>query len=254
MHRAALRPAARALSRHATSPASRRLASTSPVDRPRSWKSSALRWGLAGGALYYYSTSSVFAEEPARRLSHHLPSCPCFCFSWQKQINADEIIDLTSSAPSHFSDDDLPTVDSVIEEKRKQIQTRLESRNVVRETKPAPATADADLKAPAATQGNAAQEQQQTATAGADGSVAALEEEAGQQGAFNPETGEINWDCPCLGGMADGPCGEEFKAAFSCFVYSDAEPKGMDCIDKFQYVFAQVFKSVCATRTKSWLT
>lgn len=64
----------------------------------------------------------------------------------------------------------------------------------------------------------------------------ALEAEANQQGAFNPETGEINWDCPCLGGMAHGPCGEEFKAAFSCFVYSKEEPKGMDCIDKFQYV------------------
>lgn len=63
-----------------------------------------------------------------------------------------------------------------------------------------------------------------------------LEEEAGQQAAFNPETGEINWDCPCLGGMAHGPCGEDFKAAFSCFVYSEEEPKGMDCIDKFKYV------------------
>lgn len=63
----------------------------------------------------------------------------------------------------------------------------------------------------------------------------ALEEEASQEGAFNPETGEINWDCPCLGGMAHGPCGEEFKTAFSCFVYSTEEPKGMDCIDKFQY-------------------
>jgi len=61
-----------------------------------------------------------------------------------------------------------------------------------------------------------------------------LEEEAESQGAFNPETGEINWDCPCLGGMAHGPCGEEFKAAFSCFVYSTEEPKGMDCIDKFK--------------------
>jgi mitochondrial intermembrane space import and assembly protein 40 len=64
---------------------------------------------------------------------------------------------------------------------------------------------------------------------------AQLEEEAGQQGAFNPETGEINWDCPCLGGMAHGPCGEEFKAAFSCFVFSQEDPKGMDCIDKFKY-------------------
>ena len=62
----------------------------------------------------------------------------------------------------------------------------------------------------------------------------ALEEEAGQEGAFNPETGEINWDCPCLGGMANGPFGEEFKTAFSCFVFSKEEPKGMDCIEKFQ--------------------
>lgn len=61
-----------------------------------------------------------------------------------------------------------------------------------------------------------------------------LEEEAGQQGAFNEETGEINWDCPCLGGMAHGPCGEEFKQAFSCFVYSKEEPKGVECIEKFK--------------------
>ncbi|KAF2262180.1 hypothetical protein CC78DRAFT_618800 [Lojkania enalia] len=84
----------------------------------------------------------------------------------------------------------------------------------------------------------AEQDQAQTAAAGqeqpaADG-MEGLEGEADQQGAFNPETGEINWDCPCLGGMAHGPCGEEFKAAFSCFVFSTEEPKGMDCIDKFK--------------------
>ena len=33
------------------------------------------------------------------------------------------------------------------------------------------------------------------------------------------ESGEINWDCPCLGGMAVGPCGVEFREAFSCFHY-----------------------------------
>ena len=38
----------------------------------------------------------------------------------------------------------------------------------------------------------------------------------------------------CLGGMADGPCGEDFKAAFSCFIYSEAEPKGVDCVEKFK--------------------
>jgi intermembrane space import and assembly protein 40 len=38
-----------------------------------------------------------------------------------------------------------------------------------------------------------------------EGGPEGLAEEAGQEGAFNPETGEINWDCPCLGGMAHGP-------------------------------------------------
>jgi intermembrane space import and assembly protein 40 len=69
---------------------------------------------------------------------------------------------------------------------------------------------------------------------GPSSSPADLEEEASSEGAFNPETGEINWDCPCLGGMAHGPCGEDFKAAFSCFVFSKEEPKGMDCIDNFK--------------------
>jgi intermembrane space import and assembly protein 40 len=53
-------------------------------------------------------------------------------------------------------------------------------------------------------------------------------------GAYNPETGEINWDCPCLGGMAHGPCGPEFREAFSCFIYSEEEPKGINCVEKFQ--------------------
>ncbi|KAG7535872.1 hypothetical protein FFLO_03618 [Filobasidium floriforme] len=60
------------------------------------------------------------------------------------------------------------------------------------------------------------------------------EEQAGGESAYNEETGEINWDCPCLGGMAQGPCGEDFKAAFSCFVHSDQEPKGVDCVEKFK--------------------
>ncbi|CAG8731951.1 9324_t:CDS:2, partial [Acaulospora morrowiae] len=61
-----------------------------------------------------------------------------------------------------------------------------------------------------------------------------MEEEESSQSAYNPETDEINWDCPCLGGMANGPCGEQFKVAFSCFVHSTAEPKGMDCLEAFK--------------------
>lgn len=60
------------------------------------------------------------------------------------------------------------------------------------------------------------------------------EEEASSQGAFDPVTGKINWDCPCLGGMAYGPCGMQFREAFSCFVFSEDEPKGIDCVEKFK--------------------
>ena len=34
--------------------------------------------------------------------------------------------------------------------------------------------------------------------------------------------------------MAYGPCGEQFRAAFSCFVFSQEEPKGVDCIEHFK--------------------
>ncbi|KAF8530418.1 hypothetical protein BU17DRAFT_35621 [Hysterangium stoloniferum] len=64
--------------------------------------------------------------------------------------------------------------------------------------------------------------------------AAEAEEESGKEAAFNPDTGEINWDCPCLGGMAHGPCGMPFREAFSCFVFSEQEPKGIDCIEKFR--------------------
>ena len=107
-------------------------------------------------------------------------------------------------------------MDAIIDEKRRKVAS------VVTDAEPVQEISDAAT--PGAVE----------PTASSDG-IEALEDEAGQQGAFNPETGEINWDCPCLGGMAHGPCGEQFKAAFSCFVFSSEEPKGMDCIDKFQY-------------------
>jgi mitochondrial intermembrane space import and assembly protein 40 len=129
----------------------------------------------------------------------------------------------------------------VIAEKRKEIEARALHRAGEQE-----AAKRKEEAARKAAQEKAAQEKAEEdpaeakldehleANAEAMGDPAALEQEAGQEGAFDPETGEINWDCPCLGGMAHGPCGEEFKAAFSCFVHSTEEPKGMDCIDKFQ--------------------
>eukprot|EP00794_Sanderia_malayensis_P006290 gene6290-7012_t len=58
-------------------------------------------------------------------------------------------------------------------------------------------------------------------------------EDEEEMGLIRPD-GEINWNCPCLQGMADGPCGEEFKQSFSCFHYSEADPKGSDCIPQFR--------------------
>ncbi|PLB46049.1 hypothetical protein P170DRAFT_478973 [Aspergillus steynii IBT 23096] len=187
------RPASRVLLRApatARGPASRRLISTAPAEasKSRSWKNTAVRLGLAAGAVYYYNTASVFAEPPS--------------FSLREQI--------TTSEPATSL-----TLDSV----KPKIRAQKESES---QSKPAPSpSADAP---------------QQQQPSGSDAAVnpQELEEEASQEAAFNPETGEINWDCPCLGGMAHGPCGEDFKAAFSCFVFSTEEPKGIDCIEKFK--------------------
>lgn len=162
-----------------------------------------MRWGLAAGIVYWYSTSAVFAEEP-------LPK--------------------TLPPPPQFSDEDLPTVEAVVAQKRREAEARLQKAASAPEPPTATLPSETSPSAPAK------DVETQDQTTYPEGSPEALEEEAGQQGAFNPETGEINWDCPCLGGMAHGPCGEEFKAAFSCFVYSKEEPKGMDCIDKFQHM------------------
>lgn len=137
-----------------------------------------------------------------------------------------------SPEPPQFAESDLQTVDAIVEEKRRQLDEKARAREAAKKKK-AEATPQQQTPPPTDNQSAAAaappsEEVEKTPEQ--------LEEEAGQQGAFNPETGEINWDCPCLGGMAHGPCGEEFKAAFSCFVYSDQEPKGIECVEKFQYV------------------
>lgn len=132
--------------------------------------------------------------------------------------------------------EDLPTIESIAEQRRERraVQLQLE-RQREREAEEA-AVAE---RLQAGQEGGV--EGQEAGIEGQEGGIEGLEAEADQQGAFNPETGEINWDCPCLGGMATGPCGDEFKAAFSCFVFSKEEPKGMDCIDKFKSVTPQLY-------------
>lgn len=76
------RPAARVLARAPTvaarGPANRRLISTGPT-KSRSLKNTVFRVGLAAGAIYYYNTSSTFAETPSCmfcRLAFSLPRHP----------------------------------------------------------------------------------------------------------------------------------------------------------------------------------
>ncbi|QSS61260.1 intermembrane space import and assembly protein [Histoplasma capsulatum] len=181
--------------------------SASPSRKPSSWKGTALRWALAVGVVYYYNTSTVFAEEPG--------------FSFQPPTFA-----------SNESEDDtsLPTLDSITAAKRAKATSKPPSTPPKSETTTPPppsSTEKPDLAPTTEIETAPSEAQSKLLTPGE------LEEEADSEGAFNPETGEINWDCPCLGGMAHGPCGEEFRAAFSCFVYSTEEPKGMNCIDKF---------------------
>ena len=227
MYRTALRSspgAGRALRAQNVVAGSRRFLSTAPADKKRTWKGAALRWGVAIGAVYFYNTSAIFADELPGMLFLSL-GYPRSCSPANNALTAS-----TYPAPPQFSDSELSTVDAIVEEKRRK--------TLAAAPPPAPAKEEAEPKTET-TEAAAVQAEAETETQEPEpGSPEALEQEAGQQGAFNPETGEINWDCPCLGGMAHGPCGEEFKTAFSCFVFSKEEPKGMDCIDKFQCVFS----------------
>ncbi|KAK5112205.1 hypothetical protein LTR62_004366 [Meristemomyces frigidus] len=187
MYRQSLRIASSSLAKAVprTLPGRRCISTAPPHKLSRSFRSSAVRWGLAGALVYYYNTSTVFAEEPAYTI--HAPP------QTQRETEI------------------YPSIEAIAAERKSQSSSLTPSSASHSESVAAP---DAENVAP--------------------GSPGELEEEAGQQGAFNEETGEINWDCPCLGGMANGTCGEQFRAAFSCFVYSKEEPKGVDCIEHFK--------------------
>ncbi|NXT87915.1 MIA40 protein, partial [Anhinga rufa] len=49
--------------------------------------------------------------------------------------------------------------------------------------------------------------------------------------------GDINWNCPCLGGMDSGPCGEQFKSAFSYCV--DQFRAMQECMQKYPDLYPQ---------------
>jgi intermembrane space import and assembly protein 40 len=217
MFRTALPRVSRALPHNA--PAAKRFLTTAPPHKTsRSWKNSAARWTLAGGLIYYYNTSTVFAEEPACT-SSLVSIAPRKTTIIERTARADKSTSKTTDAihsppeTSQTTPETYQTLDSIADQRRTQARSQAAA-SASAPAQPSPSSAAPEL-APS-------DDPEQ------------LEADASQQGAFNEETGEINWDCPCLGGMAHGPCGEQFREAFSCFVFSKDEPKGIDCIDKFK--------------------
>ena len=73
MYRAALRssPSALRTIRPTVASGARRLASTAPAKKKGTWKGTGLRWGLAIGAVYFYNTSPIFADELPRTFPPH---------------------------------------------------------------------------------------------------------------------------------------------------------------------------------------
>ncbi|OBT90534.1 hypothetical protein VE02_01059 [Pseudogymnoascus sp. 03VT05] len=201
----------RALTSRVASSPSRKFLTTSAAPKKRTWKGAAVRWGLAGAGLYYYNTNDLFAEQE------------------------EAAINRLEESIHHIQQSELPTIEAVVAEKRARAAARAaEDKAKAKAAAEAAAAAASKSDASEESEGSAAPATESEEGAAQGGSIEDLEAEAGQEGAFNPETGEINWDCPCLGGMAHGPCGEEFREAFSCFVHSTEEPKGMECIEKFK--------------------
>lgn len=129
---------------------------------------------------------------------------------------------------------DHPTLDQLTASSRSKQKDKSTLQKTIESSSLDLAEQEAQKPTPPSSSSSQSQSTTSDASSTIDPAASDLEQEAEGEGAFNPVTGEINWDCPCLGGMAYGPCGEEFRTAFSCFVYSTEEPKGMDCIEKFQ--------------------
>ena len=218
--------------------ARRQLSTTPPSQTSRSWKSSAVRWGLAGGGIWYYNTHDVWADSGCKQSSLSIWGRTGLTERVVSNANILETKDVPADA-------ELPTVDSLFASRKDRLAaipsvTPLEAAPLVESQSYTSNAASATPLSPTSPDSSSQVSPNDSIPDSRPGAVTSsvtpgdLEEEAEGEGAFNPETGEINWDCPCLGGMAYGPCGTQFRDAFSCFIYSEKEPKGIECIDKFK--------------------
>ncbi|KAG6832616.1 hypothetical protein H0H92_014452 [Tricholoma furcatifolium] len=169
--------------------------------------------------------SRQFTRLPLRRLIHTAHQRPASSFS---RINVTLATSATVAAFLAYSISSNPiALDSASSEPRK-VSTSTPINKTQKPASPEASAYDATSPEPTREPGDPTDAQ----TPAAEGESPA--DASGSGGAFNPVTGEINWDCPCLGGMAHGPCGPQFREAFSCFVFSEDEPKGINCVEKFK--------------------
>ncbi|KII63416.1 Mitochondrial intermembrane space import and assembly protein 40-B [Thelohanellus kitauei] len=52
-------------------------------------------------------------------------------------------------------------------------------------------------------------------------------------GIINPD-GSVNWDCPCLGGLPNSECGQQFRAAITCLINNKENDDVMKCATEFE--------------------
>lgn len=73
-----------------------------------------------------------------------------------------------------------------------------------------------------------------TVTASGDSLPAPQGEDEPERPLTKEELIEEALNCPCIDSMKEGPCGNPFIEAYKCFLQSETEPKGMDCVEQFK--------------------
>ncbi|XP_048771108.1 mitochondrial intermembrane space import and assembly protein 40-like [Ostrea edulis] len=77
--------------------------------------------------------------------------------------------------------------------------------------------------------------------------IIALDEEEIHDGpiGFVQPNGELNFGCPCVGGLHAGPCGYEMREFLSCNFYNSKDnndPRGQNCDDKLETMMTCIQK------------
>lgn len=89
-----------------------------------------------------------------------------------------------------------------------------------------------DISALSATLGNEESKPEQSVST-EDNTVAKTALDEPERALTKAEMVEEALNCPCIAAMKDGPCGDSFLSAYRCFLESETEPKGMNCMEQF---------------------